>query len=152
MKIDDVLKAAPKAPKAHDHTVVYLNGAVEADHDPAYFRLYRSPQNRRSYLVVKKEDLAGDLQEWTPEEATKAGFVGRKIHNVPVKHGAEVQGVLVKMHRIGEPMPGKAKPAPTNPQPADQVCCCDNCADTGTCRMADSSDCAQFGVVCPGSC
>lgn len=146
MKLDDVLTKASKVSQAHDHTVVYLRGAVETDHDPAYFRLYRKPQNRRSYLLVKKEDLAGDLHQWSLEETIHAGFVGTTIYNVPVRIGSQVQGVSVTLHKIGELAAGKVATA------KDQVCCCDNCVDTNTCGLTDSATCEKIGVVCPGAC
>ena len=37
------------------------HGAVEADGDTAYFRLYRNPRNRRSYVLVRRADVAGDF-------------------------------------------------------------------------------------------
>src|SRR5260370_22081866 len=100
MRLDAVLRAVPKVSEAQDHAVLYLHGAVEADHDAAYFRLYRDPENRRSYLLVKKADVAGDLNEWTAEEARQAGLVGAKVYRVPLKFGAELQKVSVAIHNL----------------------------------------------------
>ena len=106
MKLEDVLKAAPAGLRAQDHLLFFLDGSVEPDHDPAYFRLYRNPQNRRSYLLVKKADVVGDLYEWTAEEMKQAGFVCAKVYRVPLMFGTELQNLSVTIHGLGETIPG----------------------------------------------
>jgi hypothetical protein len=86
--------------------LLFLDGSLEPDQDAAYFRLYRQPQDRRSYLLIKKADVAGDLYEWTVEEMTQAGFVGAKVYRVPLKFGTELQNVSVTIARLGETIAG----------------------------------------------
>ncbi len=146
MKLDDVLKTAPGTRGASDHASVYFHGVIEADSDSDYFRLYRRPENRHSYLLVRKADVAGDvLERFSPEEAAHAGFVGSTIHRFPLRIGTEVQGVSIKFHNVGDPFPKKTKSS------KDQVCCCDNCIDINTCGTTDSATCDQIGEVCDDS-
>ena len=83
--ITDVLQKVPRTSPARDQATMFHQGVVEPDHDPDYFRIYRNPRNRRSYSLIKKVDVAGDIYEWKPEESLQAGFVGVTIHLVPLK-------------------------------------------------------------------
>ena len=142
MKIDDVLKSAPSAPQVPDYTEMYFHGVVQADPDTAYFRLYRKPESRRSYLLVKKADVS-DLYEWTPEEAAQRGFVGAKVHQFSLKIGTELLGVSVTVRKVGDPFPVK----PRN----QDVCCCDNCTDQIGCGRTSAAECQQIGEICSDS-
>jgi hypothetical protein len=149
MKLDEALKGSPK-PKASDHAVTFLHGAIDSDSDDDYFRLYRHPQNRRSYLLIRKEDVDGETHKWSDQEMAHAGFVGASMHTVPLKVGAHIHAVAVRMFRAGEPITGVSR---TSKQADDQVCCCSaSCSDTGSCEVTSAENCKQFGVVCPGSC
>jgi len=89
--IEDMLRAAPKPSPVQDHSLIYLTSTIENDHEPAYFRLYRNPSNRRSWLLIKKADVVGDLYEWTADETIQKGFSEAKIHRVSLKVGTKVQ-------------------------------------------------------------
>ena len=106
MKLEDALNGGPRLLTAQDHLLLFLDGSVETDGDPAYFRLYRNPQNRRSYLLVKKADVVGDLCEWTAEEVRQAGFVCAKVYRVPLMFGTELQNVSIAIHKLGETIAG----------------------------------------------
>ena len=145
MTIDAALGSGKSARNAHDHATVYISGAVEPDHDPSHFRVYINPQNRRSYLLLKKTDVAGELYEWTAEETVHASFKGNKIFNIPLCTGTQIQRVSVKIFRAGEKgSPNKA---------LDRVCCCDDEAGCqgSTCGFTDSSTCSTIGTQSPSS-
>lgn len=148
MKLDEALKASVKTTPVSDHAVAFIHGSIETDSDSRYFRLYRHPENRRSYLLIKKDDVAGELHKWSPEEMSHAGFVGSSIHSVPLNIGTQIHAVSVRAHRFGEPIN-----VPSKSSSAEQVCCCSaSCSDTGSCFTTSAENCAQFGIVCPGSC
>ncbi len=102
MKLDDVLKVAAKASQAQDHSILFLDGAVEADHSAEYLRVYPDPGHRRSYLLVKKADVCGELHVWSAEEIRHAGFIGAKVFRIPLRVGIELQTVSVAVHKFGE--------------------------------------------------
>ena len=126
MKLEDILGAAPKPSPAQDHLLFHLTGTIENDHDPAYFRLYWNPRNRRSWLLIKKTDAVGDLYEWTAEETIQKGFTEVKIHRVSVKVGSEVQEVSVAIRKIGEVIAPKslAVGQVASGCPGGAICCC----------------------------
>jgi len=68
MKLDEILKSRNGVPGPADHAVIYFHGAIEADHDPSYFSVYRRPNNRHSYMLVKKSDVE---DEFTSGRLTK---------------------------------------------------------------------------------
>jgi hypothetical protein len=158
MKLDDVLKAAAKVSQAQDHAVVYLQGAIESDHDPAYFRLYGNPNHRCSYMLVKKADVASDLYEWTNEEANQAGFVGTKVYRVPLQFGTEVQVVSIAIIRVEPTSAAKtaAKGAivrPASGRSSGLVYACvpgSNCSFG--CNCIPPSELGATWERCPGSC
>ena len=90
-----------RVPTTQEHGTVYLHGAVEPDHDETMFRLYPDPSDRRSFFIIRREDVGGDFHEWSKEELIQAGFVGAKVFRVPLKHGTVVQSVSVKIQKIG---------------------------------------------------
>ncbi len=145
MKLDDVLKAAAKVSQPQDHALVYLHGAVESDHDPAYFRLYRIPHDRRSYMLVKKADVAGDLYEWTSEEAHQAGFVGTKVYRVPLQFGTEVQIVAVAIIRVEPTNSAKTAAKSAIVRPASG--CTDGMVCTGSTPSCDDPRCDFPGNI-----
>jgi hypothetical protein len=143
--INDVLQKVSKTLPAQDHTTMYRHGVLEPDHDPSYFRIYRNPRNRRSYSLIKRADVAGEIYEWKPEEALEAGFVGATVHLVPLKFGSEVQHVTIRLERVGE------KSAAGKSTKDDDVCCCDaGCQPP--CGTMSSDDCDEVGENCPGKC
>jgi hypothetical protein len=144
--VNDVLQKVSKTLPAQDHTTMYRHGVLEPDHDPTYFRIYSNPRNRRSYSLVKRADVTGEIYEWKPEEALEAGFVGATIHLVPLRFGTEIQRVSIRLERVGER--GAVKKGAKD----DDVCCCDiGCQPP--CGTESSDDCdATGGIVCPGKC
>jgi len=146
MKIDDILKGCGNVPQAQDHLVTYLNGGIESDHDQVYFRIYRDPRNRRSYVLLRKADVAGDIYEWTADEIREAGYVGAKVFRVPIRFGTEIQGVSIKVHKVGNPIGQKARGCEDG-----DVCCC-NAGCTPPCNCTDDPDaCDQVGEICADS-
>ena len=143
MKLDHVLKESGQPRSASDHAIYYVSGTVEADYDPAYFRVYRNPHNRRSYLLLKKTDMPDkiELREWSKEEAVQAGFAGEKMFRVPLAFGMEVQMVSVLVHKVGVTIPAKAEDG------RQYVCCCGNAA----CNTSCAYDQCTIGFVCPKS-
>jgi hypothetical protein len=134
MTIAAVLQKVSKPALAQDHTTVYRHGAIEPDHDPDYFRIYNNPKNRRSYSLVRKSDLVGDIYELTPEETVQAGFVGTTIYRIPLKIGSDIQHVSVKVHRL-----------------EGDVCCCGTACTQ--CSTSSQEDCDSVGgTVCPNHC
>lgn len=159
MKIDDVLKAGAKTSEAQDHAVTYLHGAIEPDHAPAYFRLYSNPHHRRSYLLVKKTDVAGDVYEWTGEEARQAGFVGTKVYRVPLQFGTEVQAVSIAIVRVGPTSETKTAAKSAIVRPADAGCqpglvcgCADRECDFGCNCVAPAEINGITTFRCPRAC
>jgi hypothetical protein len=147
MKLDDVLNAGAEVSQAQNHAVFYFHGAIESDHNPAYFRLYSNPHHRRSYMLVKKTDVAGDLYEWTSEETSQAGFIGTKVYRVPLQFGTEVQVVSVAIVRVGPTSAAKtaAKSAfvrPASNCPSGLVCGCANpgCTEGCSCTFPSEID------------
>ena len=94
MKLDDILNAEKaRASHPHDHGSLYLHGSLEPDHDQSFFRLYREPSNRRSYLLIKKSDVTEDIYQWTVEETCRAGFIGVKLYR-GIADAARLGGAL----------------------------------------------------------
>ncbi len=103
MKLEDVLEKADEVSLADHHTIISLDGMIAVDPDSTCFRLFRNPNNPRSYLLVKKADVAGDIYEWTAEEKSRAGIVGAKnVHRVPLRFGTKLQQVSIVVYRLGE--------------------------------------------------
>jgi len=148
-KLDDVLKAVSKPATAQDHSLVYLDGLIESDHDSAYFRLYRLPHNRGSYLLLKRSDVVGDPYEWHPEEVRQAGVVGAKMFRVALRTGVEAQRVSVKVYRLREATAGSSR---RGRDPS--ICCCDDSACTEGCIGYEEGSCGEHGQYpCnPGVC
>lgn len=142
MTIDSVLKNM-SASVTNDHATVQLKGAIELDHDPAYFRIYPDSRNRRSYSIVKKSDVEGEVYEWSSEEMLSAGFVNSKIYTIPMKSGAEIQRVSVILQRVGQAGSRKHSEGCGG----SNVCCCGT--DCTQCSCTSKEDCDLVGgTIC----
>lgn len=108
MKLEKLLASAGHAPKVSDWENMELNGAVEADHDPDFIRLYRDPAIRTHYLLIRKDDVRGDVREWTAEERVRVGYRAGPIYRVQVAHGTSVFAVAVTPARVGLDLAGDA--------------------------------------------
>lgn len=132
--------------------IAYRHGSIEADHDPAYFRLYANPQNRRTYMLLKKTDVLGDLYEWTTEETRQAGLVGAKRYRVTLKVGTEVQEVFISVRKLGETTTAstarrRQKRDGAGKKPRDpSICCCEDSACTQWCIGFEEGSCGEFGM------
>jgi hypothetical protein len=101
MKLDDILSTKAASP-AQDYATLFLNGALEPDTDKDYFRLYRDPNNRGAYLLIRKADVTTEVYEWTAEETGRAGFVGTSMYRVPLRYGCEILVMSVAVKKLGE--------------------------------------------------
>ena len=129
MQLDDLLSKATLA-TSPDHLTVYLNGSIDLDHDKASFRIYSRPENRRSYLLLKRADVAGEILS-SRRRGDEAGFVASKVHRVPLKFGAEVQRISVSISKLGETRPASSSSrfAGVRDRRRDpSICCCDDSA------------------------
>jgi hypothetical protein len=103
MKIDEILSRATAEPVTHQASAThFMNGSIEPDWDKQAFRFHIDPNNRLSYLLIKKTDLLGEVYQWTKEEVAAAGFPGVTMYRISVRHGTEVQDVVVTNAKIGE--------------------------------------------------
>ena len=84
----------------------HLSGHLEPDTDPNFVRLYRDAMNKRSYFLIKKEDIEGDIYRWTDQELSQAGFLGQARYRISVKYGTVISSVRVKFLRVGDTIAG----------------------------------------------
>ncbi|MEK6558065.1 MAG: hypothetical protein AABZ14_07180 [Candidatus Margulisiibacteriota bacterium] len=105
MKIEEIAKHAEK-PRSTECEVLFLNGVVEQDYEDQLFRLYGEPLNHRSFFLIKKEDVCGEIYEWTQQECLMNGVIGAKMFRVPLRAGTEVMFVNISLQKIGETISG----------------------------------------------
>jgi len=113
MKIDEVLQ---QQAKLVDHgsrdDVYYMTGGISTDPDGTAFRFYRDPENARSYLLIQKQDVIGDVHALTDLERAQKGFVRDNVFRIAVKHGATVKCIVTTIAKIGETLSAGAPKAP----------------------------------------
>ncbi len=105
MKIEQIIEKKAFPPKQHAE-IFALDGHISADTDPDYIRLYRNPLNGRSYYMIRKADIIGDVYAWTAEEKVHAGMVGYEMYRIRLPYGAEFQTVEVTIEKLGETVAG----------------------------------------------
>jgi hypothetical protein len=141
MQLDALLVNKTADLSAASHGVVFVSGRVEADKDAEYVPLYREPTNPRAYLLVRKADVMGELHAWTADELAHAGHVGVELHRVPIAHGAQVQAITVKLHRLGESISGAVR---TGVKPLVTGGCyydSDGCSPANCCTVGSDGEC-----------
>lgn len=106
----------------------------ENDATSGLFRLYTIPDNRRTYWLIREEDVVGDVHVWTDDELAKHGHIGIKVFKLAVKAGAHIQIVSSRGERLGETIA-----ANSTPQRASRRA--DNCEFTTGC----TTGCCTWG-------
>lgn len=140
MKLDDVLSKTKLARTRASDMVYEMLGAVEPDFDDRYFRLYPDPADPLHYFLIDKKDVEEEVYELTADEAIQAGFTGRRLYKLSVKHGTTVMHYSVSIERVGETVAASAgrevanvrgcRSAPSCPSPH----CCTSSG--GRCRCS----------------
>ena len=77
-----------------------INGDIEPDLDPDYFRVYPRPKNRSNYLLLKRADQ--EIEKWSSEELAAADKHGQTMYRLRVPLGLKVLAVSVSVHVLGE--------------------------------------------------
>jgi hypothetical protein len=103
-KISAVLSTRSVVAASDGASISYLHGAIEPDQDPSQFRLYSSPSNKRSFFLMRTNDVVGEVYEWTPDEVAHHGFAGHKMYTLPIKYGCVIQSVAIRNITIGLPI------------------------------------------------
>jgi len=101
MNVQDVLQREVDA-RHESAGIGHLAGSIGRDPQDGYFRLFPEPGNRRSYYLIRVQDVIADLIEWSPEERVHANLIGTPMYLVPLALGTVVQSVEVTVEKIGE--------------------------------------------------
>jgi hypothetical protein len=101
MKLEGIL-SDKKAAVAMQPRLFTISGAIAPDADASKFRLYPNPDNKRMYLLVNREDVVGEVQEWSPEEMANSGVVGVRLYKLWIEMGSLVELIQVEVHRFAE--------------------------------------------------
>jgi hypothetical protein len=91
--------------------LIYLNGAITADTEEKAFRIYPDPLDARSYYLVKKVDVVGEIYEWNKEELASHGVVGAKVFRVALRYGTDVMVVSYSLQKLGVTIGGEKGPS-----------------------------------------
>lgn len=100
VKLAEVLKQA-KAPLTSDHEVQFVEGFITPDVTEGFTRIYPDVTNRSRYIVLRNDDVGGDLHKFSDVELAHSGFVGQERYRVPIRLGAIVHIVTVSSFRAG---------------------------------------------------
>ncbi|MDY0952078.1 hypothetical protein SOM37_24880 [Bacillus thuringiensis] len=109
MNINEILS---KSKKFVDESinVIHFNGVIDKDTNEDYFRIYPDPRNKKHYLRVKKDDIDGEIHEYTTDNLKDAKLIPALgltphnefiLHQVPVKHGVEIDCISVEKAKVG---------------------------------------------------
>lgn len=134
MQIDEVLTQQAKAnADAIREDVYYMTGGIAPDPDGSSFRFYHDPSNPRSYIVIDKESIVGDVYPLTDSERAHHGFVKTDVFRVGLPHGTKVKSVSTTIETIGETISAETTLSPR----AAGTChytsgCSSKCCTTGS--------------------
>ena len=137
MKIDEALRQQAKAGAfAAREDVSYMTGGLAPDADGKAFRFFHDSENPRSYLVISKEDVIGDVYQLTEMERTQKGFVGEPVYRIGVAHGTKVTSVDITIEKIGETLAAEMYRVVVPGQCYGSKSCTNRC-----CRGKDNGKC-----------
>lgn len=140
MNVSDIVGKA-KPPGSEKPEIMYLEGEIKPDYEDVVFRLYSEPRDLRSYYLIKKADVAGDIYEWTKEEMVEKGIIGAKMYRVPLRYGTELVFVNITMGKLGITMADSS---------CDQVGCqyCATCTPNTCCTRASAGKPCYCDTCC----
>ena len=138
MDIDEVLQQQAKVvDHASGDDIYYMTGSISADPEGTAFRLYRDPENTRSCLLIKKQDVIGGVHALTDLERTQKGFVRDNVFRIGLKHGTTVKCITTTIAKIGETL---SVAAPRSPQLAGKCVHASDCTHH-CCTYASDGEC-----------
>lgn len=126
MKIKELLTSDENKLATIDPGIIDIEAAL-AEHDDSNVRLYLDPRNKRTYWIVRQEDIIQELRPLSSEQLAVQGLSGYKMFVIPVRRGAEIQTVVIELHRVGETLVPGNRSARIGECVTDQQCsqtCC----------------------------
>jgi hypothetical protein len=126
MTLADALQRKTKVAGPEFETV-FIEGQIESDSDPKYFRLYPNGSDRNRYYFVNKTDVQGDIYQWTADEIIQRGFTGQERYRISVKADALLGVITVTVKRASE----LESCTPGDCRGGTMGCTCDRCTDNG---------------------
>lgn len=92
--------------------VYQMTGGLAADTDANAFRFFHDPTNPRSYLVINKDDVVGDVYPLTDLERAQNKFVNANVYRIGIAHGTRVKSISLTIETIGETISAETTATP----------------------------------------
>lgn len=113
MKINQALKQSGKPVESRTpEDIFFITGGIRPEADGKTFRFYQNPDDPRSYLVLKTEDVIGDVLSLNETEKAQKGFSGESIFRLGVKFGTKVRAIRASTQVLGETISADMSRAP----------------------------------------
>ncbi|WP_299367203.1 hypothetical protein [Winogradskyella sp.] len=144
MEINEILETKSFREMDNELDIFKVDGFISSDSNEDYFRLYPAETDKKHYYLIKKDDIAGEIYEWTTEEKSKQLFIDQPRFRIPLKIGTEIIEVKMSTMKVG--VKGEDASA--------KACCKTSCSGTKPDGSSWTSSCGTCGckTCIPSSC